>query len=157
MKFSHLVEINDLRNPLIAALSREQLWRGLVLRAERPTTFVPHLDSCEVLEKSASSMSRELHYGDLVVRDRVSFLPQQQVVYHVPPQKDIPASKLTVTIEEPQPQAFFVRFEYEDDKSDTAEGEAALYNEFRRSAYKESDIDTIRTIRQMAQEGMLGD
>lgn len=157
MKFSHLVEINDLRNPLVMALSREQLWRGLVLRAEKPTDFMPHLDRCEVLEKSAASMSRELHYGELVVRDQVSFLPQLQVVYHVPQQKDIPASKLTMTIEEPQPQAFFVRFEYEDGTGDEAEGEEALYNNFRRSAYEEADIDTIRTIRQMAQEGQLGE
>ncbi|MDB5772412.1 MAG: hypothetical protein JWM42_2786, partial [Burkholderia sp.] len=31
----------------------------------------------------------------------------------------------------------------------------AFYNEFRRSAYQESDIDTVRTIRQMAEEGRL--
>ena len=33
MQFSHLIQINDPFNPLIDPLSREQLWRGLVLRA----------------------------------------------------------------------------------------------------------------------------
>jgi len=157
MKFSHLVEINDPLNPLIDSLSREQLWRGLVLRAETPTDFVPYLDRCDILERSALSMSRELHYGELVVRDHVSFLPQQQVVYDVPPQEDIPASRLTMTIEEPQPDIFFVRFEYDDGASDAADTADAFYNEYRRSAYQESDIDTIRTIRQMAESGRLGD
>lgn len=157
MKFSHLVEINDPLNPLIDSLSREQLWRGLVLRAETPTDFVPYLDRCDILEKSALSIARELHYGDLVVRDRVTFQPQQQVVYHVPPQKDIPASRLTMTIEEPQPEIFFVRFDYDDGASEAADTADAFYNEFRRSAYQESDIDTIRTIRQMAEAGRLGD
>jgi len=157
MKFSHLVEINDPLNPLIDSLSREQLWRGLVLRAETPTDFVPYLDSCEILERSALAISRELHYGDLIVRDHVTFQPQQQVVYHVPQQKDIPASRLTMTIEEPQPEIFFVRFEYEDGASEAVDSEQAFYNEFKRSAYKESDIDTIRTIRQMAESGLLGD
>lgn len=157
MKFAHLVEINDPHNPLIEPLSRGQLWRGLVLRAETPSAFVPYLDRCEIIEKSALSLSRELHYGELVVRDSVTFLPQQQVVYHVPPQKDIPASRLTMTIEEPQPDVFFVRFEYDDGASEAADTADAFYNEFRRSAYQESDIDTVRTIRRMAQEGRLGD
>lgn len=157
MKFSHLVEINDPLNPLIESLSREQLWRGLVLRAETPTDFVPYLDRCEILDRSALSISRELHYGDLVVRDHVTFVPQQKVVYHVPQQKDIPASQLTMTIEEPHPEAFFVRFEYEDGGTEAADTADAFYNEFKRSAYQESDIDTIRTIRQMAESGMLGD
>ncbi|HJV75656.1 MAG TPA: SRPBCC family protein [Noviherbaspirillum sp.] len=157
MKFAHLVEINDPFNPLIDPLSREQLWRGLVLRAETPTLFIPHLDRCDVLEKSALSLSRELHYGDLVIRDRVTFLPQQQIVYHVPPQKEIPASKLTITIEEPQPQVFFVRFEYDDSASEEADVANEFYNDFRRSAYQEADIDTVRIIRQLVQEGKLGD
>ena len=157
MKFAHLVEINDPLNPLIDPLSREQLWRGLVLRAETPALFVPHLDRCDLLEKSALSLSRELHYGELVIRDRVTFLPQQQVVYHVPPQKEIPESQLTMTIEEPQPQVFFVRFEYDDGASAEADIANEFYNEFRRSAYQEADLDTIRIIRQLAQEGKLGE
>jgi hypothetical protein len=155
MKFSHLVEINDPLNPLIDTLSREQLWHGLVLRAELPTAFVPWLDRCNILDRADASISRELHYGGLIVHDRVTFLPQQQVRYHVPQQKDIPESTLTMTIEEPQPDVFFVRFEYDDGASESADTAEAFYNEFRRSAYQESDIDTIRTIRQMAEEGRL--
>ena len=33
MKFEHLIEINDPLNPLIDALTVEQLWAGLVLSA----------------------------------------------------------------------------------------------------------------------------
>jgi hypothetical protein len=155
MKFSHLVEINDPLNPLIDSLTRAQLWRGLVLRAEMPKAFVPWLDRCNITDRSEASISRELHYGDLIVCDRVTFLPQEQVRYHVPQQKDIPASSLTMTIEEPQRDVFFVRFEYDDGATEEAGTEEAFYNEFRRSAYQEADIDTIRVIRQMAEEGRL--
>jgi hypothetical protein len=155
MKFAHLIEINDPLNPLIDRLSRDQLWRGLVMRAEKPKAFVPWLDRCNIIDRSDQSISRELHYGELVVRDRVTFLPQEQVRYYVPQQKDIPASSLTMTIEEPETDIFFVRFEYDDGASAEADTAEAFYNEFRRSAYQESDIDTIRTIRQMAEEGRL--
>ncbi len=156
MKFAHLVEINDPLNPLIYRLNREDLWRGLVVRAESPDIFQPNLDRCHITDRSEASISRELHYGTLVVHDRVSFLPQQQVRYHVPPQKDIPESTLTMTIEEPEAGVFFVRFEYDDHLEEVADSPQAFYNEFRRSAYKEADIDTIRIIRQMVEEGRLG-
>jgi hypothetical protein len=155
MKFAHLVEINDPNNPLIDMLTREQLWRGLVLRAAEPRIFVPWLDRCLILERSEHELARELHYGELIVRDRVRFLPQQRVIYEVPPQKDIPASQLTMTIEEPQPEIYFVRFEYDDGNAEATDNAEAMYEDMRRSAYQEADIDTIRVIRQMAEEGRL--
>jgi len=153
MRFVHLIEINDPLNPLIDPLSREQLWRGLVMRAEDPQMFVPWLDACNIVDRSSASIKRELRYGEVVIRDQVSFLPQLQVHYHVPQQKDIPTSDLCMTIEEPQPGLLFVRFEYDDNNGDVENSTDAFYNEFRRSAYQESDIDTIRTIRQLAADG----
>ena len=155
MKFTHLIEINAPDNPLIMPLSREQLWHGLVLRAERPTLFVIGLDTCEITQRSENALSRTLQFGQLIVRDEVHFTPLQKVHYHVPEQNDIPVSDLTMTVEEPHPGALFVRFEYDDYQPEVIGNEAAFYNEFRREAYKEADIDTIRMIRQLAAEGQL--
>lgn len=155
MKFNHLVEINDPLNPLIDQLTRKQLWQGLVLRAEAPKLFVPHLDQCDLLARSADTLSRALRYGTLVVRDSVTFFPMQRIHYQVPAQQDIPASTLTMSIEEPQTSVFFIRFEYDDGKGESEDNADAFYNEFRRSAYEESDIDTVRIIRQLAEEGRL--
>src|ERR1035437_2103912 len=98
MKFNHIVEINDPLNPLIEPLTREQLWRGLVLRAEAPKMFVPYLDDCRLFDRTADGLSRELRYGELLVLARVTYLPQEKIHYQVPPQKDIPASSLTMSI-----------------------------------------------------------
>lgn len=156
MKFAHLIEINDPLNPLIDPLSRSQLWRGLMLRATEPKTFVPQLDRCTLLEQSGLHLARELQYGDLVLRDNVRFLPQQQVVYDVPAQEGMPQSRLTMTIEEPESGVLFVRFEYENASTPEEDASNSMYDDYRRSAYQESDIDTIRTIRQLAEAGQLG-
>jgi hypothetical protein len=159
MKFTHLIEINDPLNPLIDPLTSEQLWRGLVMRAEQPMLFVEHLDECRLLEKSMESVTRELRYGKVVIRDIVSYLPQLQVRYQVPPQQDIVGSRLTMTIEQPQPEVLFVRFSYADEAAaaeDDADSDQEMYDEFRRSAYLQSDIDTIRVIRELAEAGTLG-
>ena len=155
MKFAHLVEINSPGNPLIAPLSREQVWRGLVLRAENPALFVLGLDSCEILERSDHKLARRLHFGTLVVHDHVHFSPLERVHYHVPQQEQIPVSDLHMSIEEPQAGALFVRFEYDDHRAASDNAEEAFYDDFRRSAYKEADIDTVRIIRQLAEEGRL--
>lgn len=155
MKFVHLIEINAVNNPLIPPLTRKQLWRGLVIRAERPTLFQLGLDSCEIIERSAQHLARVLSFGKLVIHDSVRFEFMHQVLYHVPQQNEIPVSDLSMTIEEPQPGALFVRFEYDDHLPDNDDKENAIYNDFRRSAYEESDIDTIRVIRQLADQGQL--
>lgn len=155
MKFEHLVEINDLLNPLIDVLSREQLWRGLVLRASSPKLFVPYLDQAEILEHSASHLKRRLHYGQLIVEDVVELDTLQQLFYRVPAQGEIPASTLLMRIEEPQPQHLFVRFIYDDGASTDADEANQMYDDFRKSAYQEADTDTIRQIRELAEAGRL--
>ncbi len=155
MIFHHLVEINDPLNPLIEALTRTQLWHGLVMRAEAPKLFVPHLDDCVLSERTPASVSRELTYGTLVIRDTVTYFPQEKVIYQVPVQGEIPASSLRMAIEETQPEVFFVRFDYDDGNGEVESAADAFYNDFRRSAYTEADIDTIRVIRELAAEGRL--
>ena len=66
MKFEHLVEINDLSNPMIEVITqREQLWRGLVLRAESPKMFVSYIDQVAITDRTEVSMTREIQYGNL--------------------------------------------------------------------------------------------
>ena len=155
MKFEHLIEINDPLNPLIDALSTEQLWRGLVLRAESPKLFVPHLDDCVIDERSDNGFRRRLRYGELVIEDRVVLEPMRQVRYEVPAQQDISQSSLTMTIEAPSEHTLFVRFRYDDGHDAATDAANAMYDEFRRSAYVESDIDTIGMLRDLASQGRL--
>ncbi|AKZ61953.1 hypothetical protein F506_04065 [Herbaspirillum hiltneri N3] len=154
MKFNHLIQINDPLNPLIDNLTREQLWRGLVLRAEAPQLFMEHLDECVLSDKTDAAVRRMLRYGELRIHDVVTYEALQRVHYHVPAQGDIPTSSLSMTIEEPEEEALFVRFEYDDGTPDEEAGtEKAFYDQFRRSAYEEADIDTIRIIRELIVKG----
>jgi hypothetical protein len=155
MKFEHLVEINDLLNPMAFLITREQLWRGLVLRAEAPKMFVPYLDEAQIVDRTEASMSRTLRYGELQVTDTVSFSHLNHVHYDVPSQGDITSSSLRMSIEEPQEDRLFVRFVYDDGLPDSEDQESKMVNAYRRSAYEEADIDTIRMIRELAENGRL--
>jgi hypothetical protein len=157
MKFEHLIEVNNPLNPLADTLTREQLWRGLVLRAESPKMFVPHLDDCTISERASGSFSRTLRYGDLVIQDHVVLVPMEEVRFEVPAQGEISASSLSMTIEAPTEGVLCVRFRYDDGNAPSQDEANKMYDEFKKSAYEESDIDTIRMVRQLAEQGALDD
>jgi hypothetical protein len=152
VRFEHLVEVNDARNPLVAVVTREQLWRGLVLRAEQPQLFVPQLSEATILTRTEAGLVRALRYGDALVTDDVSFVPLERVRYDIAPQGEIPRSSLTMSIEEPRPRALFVRFVYDDESS---AAEDTVIDELRRAAYEDADIDTVGMIRWLAESGRL--
>lgn len=151
MNFEHLIQINDPLNPLVESLTREQLWEGLVLRAEQPQLFVIGLDSCSILSRTDSTMERELHYGQATVRDHVTLMPKDSVRYDILATAEYVGGSLTMTIEQPDELQLFLRFEYKTSlpsAEDNGDPDARQTEEIVKSAYRESDIDTVRLIRQ---------
>lgn len=155
MKFTHVIEITNPLIPLAQPLNRDQLWRGLVLRAENPKLFVPWLDAFTILERTDQSLSRELQYGQLRVRDEVRLLAPSQLWFRVPAQGDLPLSQLVISIEEPEAGVVAVRFEYASEAPAHSTPEEEVFEKYRRSAYVEIDVESIRLIRQMAADGRL--
>lgn len=149
MRFEHLVEINDLSNPLIPSLSRAQLWAGLLLRVENPVPFTIGLDRFEVETRYEEGVARALHFGQTVIRDRVSLIDQQQVHYEIQPEPGQTGGSLTMSIEEPEAQRLFVRFVYQMKLAKDAEPVTEEYQAFLKQAYEQADLDTIRIIKEM--------
>ena len=74
MNFEHLIQINDLQNPLVETLNRDQVWQGLLHRVEDATPFLPGLESCTILERHADHLLRKLDFGAAVIHDRVTLV-----------------------------------------------------------------------------------
>ncbi|SDH07989.1 protein of unknown function [Paraburkholderia phenazinium] len=151
LNFEHLIQINDPLNPLVETLTREQLWEGLVLRAEQPQLFVLGLDTCTILSRTETTLERELHYGEVTVRDRVTLQPDQSVRYDILATETYVGGSLTMTIEQPDELQLFLRFEYSTTLPVSDDEDARQTQEIVKSAYRESDIDTVRLIRQYVQ------
>ena len=150
MNFEHLVQVNDPLNPLAETLTREQLWQGLVLRAEQPQLFVLGLDSCTIVARTADTLERELHYGHATVRDRVTLTPNESVRYDILATDAQVGGSLTMTIEQPDALQLFLRFEYATTLPTPDTEDARQTSEIVKSAYREADIDTVRLIREYA-------
>ncbi|SEA86943.1 SRPBCC family protein [Paraburkholderia sartisoli] len=153
MNFEHLIQINDPLNPFVETMTREQLWEGLVLRAEQPQLFVLGLDSCTILSRTDSVLERELHYGEATVRDRVTLTASESVRYDILPTQSYVGGSLTMSIEQPDNLQLFLRFKYETTLPAADTEDERTTSEIVKSAYRESDIDTVRLIRQYVQGG----
>ncbi len=151
MNFEHLIQINDPNTPAVQPLTRAQLWEGLVLRAEQPQLFVIGLERCEILERTGTTLERELHFGNVVVRDSVTLTPDESVRYDVRADDGEIGGSLLMQIEEPEPDQLFLRFKYSttlptDESTEDARQTLGIVKE----AYRASDIDTVRLIREFA-------
>lgn len=155
MKFEHLVEVNDLADPNANLLTREELWFGLLCRAEDARPFLPGLEQCRIVSRDGGELVRELHFGPAVIRDRVRFHELEWISFEIEATADHAGGSLTITIEEPQPGALFLRFSYVTSLPDAAGTDDAKYADIVRSAYHQSDLDTLKVIRMIAESGRL--
>jgi hypothetical protein len=160
MRFEHLVEINDPLQPLLTEVSRQQLWRGLLRRAERPQEFVLGLEGVTVDERAEDDggvrLARTLDFGSFRVRDRVLLRADGLCVIDVEPAAGYPASRLPIRIEEPVSGSLFLRFTYEAAARPDEGGEDPATGRLREQAYRRADIDTVWRIRDLAERGELG-
>lgn len=155
MNFEHLIQINDLQNPLIEVLSREQVWQGLLHRVEDAVPFLPGLERCTIVERHADHLLRELDFGAATIHDRVTQDPGHWVRFEILPSEQHAGGSLTITIEEPEPAALFLRFAYATTFASNPNSEEQGYIEYIKSAYHQSDVDCVRIIRTLAAQGTL--
>lgn len=154
LQYEHLVQINDPLNPLLETLTPEQVWAGLLLRAEQPQLFVTGLERCTILSRNGDTFERELSYGPASVRDKVTLTMGVSVRYDIVATDNYVGGSLTMSIEQPDAAQLFIRFKYET----TLQAEDGEYNrtlEIVKSAYREADIDTVKLIREFALTGKL--
>jgi hypothetical protein len=160
MRFEHLVQINDPLMPLLDTLTRDQLWRGLVLRAEDPTQFILGLEGAQIRsrreDQGVTELERTLDFGSFRVDDRVRLVPGVRTEIHTAPGPTWPASRMTISIEEPQPELLFLRFIYESDEVAGGDELDRITVALREQAYESSDLDTVVRIRALAELGQLG-
>ena len=149
MNFEHLIQINDLQNPLVETLNRDQVWQGLLHRVEDATPFLPGLESCTIVERHADHLLRKLDFGKASIEDRVTWSRFEWMCFEVAPTASHAGGTLTITIEEPADDHLFLRFAYATTLGESANDEDGAYAEFVKSAYHESDIETVRVIRML--------
>jgi hypothetical protein len=62
-------------------ISREQMWKGLVMKAEDAVPFVPAMKECRIVQRFEDGFLREVHLRGKVMRERIVFTPDVEVYF----------------------------------------------------------------------------
>ncbi len=157
MHYEHLIQINDPADPMLTPLSRQQLWRGLLRRVERPSEFLVGVEAVRIVERGEGWLKREMQLGNLLVCDHVRFEHLHSVHFDTAPSEQHQGGSMHMQIEEPSEGALFVRFSYHTPLLEDGQynAEEAQLIDYVKHAYRDTDVDAIRWIRELAETGEL--
>ncbi len=63
------------------ALTADQVWRGLLMKAENALPFVEAMEDCRVLERYDDGLLRRIKLRGVEMKERVTFTPQVEVYF----------------------------------------------------------------------------
>lgn len=74
---SHTMPVNDTE----PRLTRAQIWRGLVMKAENPVPFLDAMSACAVIERGDDWLLRDFTLRGEDMQERVTFEPEERVTF----------------------------------------------------------------------------
>lgn len=74
---SHTIPVNT-EEP---ALTRAQIWQGLLLKAENPVPFLEAMSACEVIDRGDNWLLRDFTLRGEDMQERVTFEPKERVTF----------------------------------------------------------------------------
>jgi len=138
-------------------LSKEQVWHGLVMKAENAVLFLPSMKSCEVLERHDNGLLREVVAGDQNVRfrEKITFTPPVEVLFERVA-TDANAGWITNVISE-SAHGLLLTFTFAVNLPGAVPGtpEERVKGEAMREFYTRAVTATLARVRQLASEGKL--
>lgn len=88
----------------------DQLWLGLMARAEDATLFLPGLEACHIVERGDCQLQRRLDFGAPRIEEYRYLVPFEWMCFEVRRTDSHAGGTLTITIEEPEEDHLFLPF-----------------------------------------------
>jgi Domain of unknown function (DUF1857) len=149
------IPVNDRNNPDQPILTRHQVWRGLVLKAENALPFVPKMTKCETFERGDNYLIRDVVFRGEPARERVTFYPEQKVQFDRLSGNTL--GTILNEIEEDDKENLFLRFTFSLEKEGIPPNspEEQAYAKQMEGDYLGAVQATLTAIRQWVKEGTL--
>jgi hypothetical protein len=62
-------------------LSRSDIWKGLVMKAENALPFVPGMAKCSIVKRMPNGLVRDIIFRGEDARERITLYPEKKVVF----------------------------------------------------------------------------
>lgn len=132
--------------------SPSEVWEALMLRVTRPDHFLPGLAGFRVLSDDGVTVNRELNFGATLVYDRVTRNRDAGWIrFDVARTTAYAGGSLLIELAVQQGWVSLA-FTYQTTMADKEASEGVAPSEYVRAAYRASDSDTVRIIRDHIRE-----
>jgi len=151
---SHAVAVNP--SGAEPVLSREQVWQGLVMKAENAVPFVPGMEVCEVLERHPDGLLREVSFRGSRMREKITLTAPVEVLFERVDSPDN-AGWITNVISESE-QGLLLTFTFAVRFPGTEPGsrEEQAKGETMKGAYVSAVQATLDRVRALVRSGQIG-
>nr|WP_087573741.1 SRPBCC family protein [Sphingomonas sp. CDS-1] len=142
------IEVNPAGTPQSLILGREDVWGGLVKKAEYAPPYVKAITSCTIIERDPTGFVREAVIGGETLREHVTFKPMDAVVFDRLPGASA-MGRIQNLIEE-KDGALMLRFTFDlelENASPEKEAEFAVAMERDYTAAVQTTLERIRAER----------
>ena len=131
-------------------LNREQIWRGLEMKAENALPFVPGMTKCDMVERDASTILRDVTFAGNSHREKITLYAPVQVHFERLGEKGF----ITNTISESD-EGLLLNFTFALDFPGTEAGspEEQAKGDGMRHAYVGAVAATLKRVRAMVSDG----
>jgi hypothetical protein len=136
-------------------LTQEQVWRGLMMKAENALVFVPRMQACTVIERWNDGLLREVVFNGDRFREKITFSPTVEVLFERVDTEDN-AGWITNVISESE-HGLLLTFTFAVNLPGTVPGtaEERAAGEAMRESYVGAVKATLARVRQLIGEGKL--
>jgi hypothetical protein len=156
IELSHTVLVNDPAASEAPVLTRDDVWEGLVMKAENALPFVPKMEKCDVVERKDNYILRDIRFGGDDLREEVTLTPKTRVEFRRVAGRVL--GLITNEILDNSDGELELRFSFhlEIEGVDHGSREEREYEENMRDAYMGAVSATLGAIRKMTLERAAG-
>jgi Acetylaranotin biosynthesis cluster protein L/SnoaL-like domain len=150
IEISRTVLVND--DPAEPELDQDQVWHGLLLKANDALPFVPQMESCHVLTRGDGWLVRDILLKGVPLRERVTFEPNRRVAFERI--RGAERGHIENVIETDDQGRLTLRFSFGLTHEDIEEGSEAEREHFAPMlpAYENAVASTLAAVRRTARE-----
>ncbi len=137
-------------------LTRDHVWRGLVMKAENALPFVPAMQECTVVSRFEHGLVRTIALRGERLTERVTFTPQVQVLFERTAENGMPAGWIANILSEGE-RGLLLTFMINIVLPGVMPGssEEQQRGETVKASYVDAIETTLHTMRSLAAEGVL--
>jgi hypothetical protein len=152
IELSRSVLVNDQADQEAPILTRDDVWDGLVMKAENALPFVPKMEKCDVVEQKENFILRDVNFAGDDLREAVTLTPKSKVEFKRVEGRVLGTITNEILGDSTDDLELKFSFALEIDGIEPGSMEEKDYEENMRGAYEGAVVATLGAIRKVAAE-----